>query len=211
MSESPHSFGLAVQSSAGGHHTGPVEVHFSIEEEIVAGILCDRNPHQLEGIPGVWKRVNHPLQQPPAACRNAPHLQLSPRSHVPVAYRTGMNCKFTKLDKLCLSSVVIKAKCSGNVNARVLKKKKCGRTDIRRTTTNPTTSPEQSDINKTKVLTKFRDITSREFTRFFYTHIIKTFHDDWAKIVTSTVKMRQPSPLAAMFFNKHVIKTNILT
>ncbi|KAH3800772.1 hypothetical protein DPMN_154414, partial [Dreissena polymorpha] len=101
---------------------------------------------------GVWKRVNRPLQQPPAACINAPHLQLSPRSHVPVAYRTGMYCKFTKLDTLCLSS----------------------------------------------------------------------FHDDWAKIVTSRVftsffyhinirKMRKPPPLPAMFFNQHVIKTNILT
>ncbi|KAH3737441.1 hypothetical protein DPMN_044034 [Dreissena polymorpha] len=39
---------------------------------------------------GRQKRVNRPLQQPPAACRNTPHLQLSPRSHVPVAYRTGM-------------------------------------------------------------------------------------------------------------------------
>ncbi|KAH3874590.1 hypothetical protein DPMN_037837 [Dreissena polymorpha] len=84
--------------------TGHGRVDFSIEEEIVAGILRDRNPHQLDGIPGVWK--NRP---PKEACRNAPHLQLSPRSHVQVAYRTGMYCKFTKLDKLCLSSVVIKA------------------------------------------------------------------------------------------------------
>ncbi|KAH3864349.1 hypothetical protein DPMN_027366 [Dreissena polymorpha] len=38
-----------------------------------------------------------------------------------------------------------------------------------------------------------------------------TFHDDWAKIVTYRVKLRQPPPLPAIFFNHHVIKTNILT
>jgi len=32
--------------------TGHGRVDFSIEEEIVAGILRDRNPHQLDGIPG---------------------------------------------------------------------------------------------------------------------------------------------------------------
>ncbi|KAH3800686.1 hypothetical protein DPMN_154325 [Dreissena polymorpha] len=140
---------------------------------------------------GRQKRVNRPLQQPPAACINAPHLQLSQRSHVPVAYRTGMYCKFTKLDKLCLSSVVIKA-----------------------------------NINKTKVLTKFHDITSREFTRFLYTHIIKTFHDDWAKIVTSRENALTPTPASHVFqptcfsyfelltyfeLDQSIIRTNLLT
>ncbi|KAH3802481.1 hypothetical protein DPMN_156159 [Dreissena polymorpha] len=70
-------------------------------------------------------------------------------------------------------------------------------------------------INKTNVLTKFHDdiknVTSRVFTRFFYSHIEKMlpyplwgpyiyitnvftkFHDDWAKIVTSR-ENAPPSP-----------------
>ncbi|KAH3849214.1 hypothetical protein DPMN_091610 [Dreissena polymorpha] len=86
---------------------------------------------------------------------------------------------------------------------------KCGRTDRRRTKTDPRTSPEQygelkaivqlvRDINKTNT----KNVTSSVFTRktspppgghiIKITNIFTKFHDDWAKNVTSRVKMCHP-------------------
>ncbi|KAH3790452.1 hypothetical protein DPMN_168652 [Dreissena polymorpha] len=112
--------------------TGHVRVDFFIEEEIVAGILRDRNPHQLDGIPGgmesTFEKENRPPKegQPSSSTATCSVQKYSP----PAAWHIEREC---------------------------------------------------------------------------------TFHDDWANIVTSRVKLRQPPPLPAIFFNHHVIKTNILT
>ncbi|KAH3700061.1 hypothetical protein DPMN_075028 [Dreissena polymorpha] len=45
--------------------TGHGRVDFSIEEEIVAGILRDRNPHQLDGIPGGMESTFEKENRPP--------------------------------------------------------------------------------------------------------------------------------------------------
>ncbi|KAH3818287.1 hypothetical protein DPMN_119890 [Dreissena polymorpha] len=106
---------------------------------------------------------------------------------------------------------------------------KCGRTDGRRTKTNPKTSPEQSaifqlvrEINKTNVLTKFHDDEAKNVTSIVFNH---KFHDDWANYVTSRVftssfyyihirKLPPPgSHVIQLSYlgNKYIIKTNVLT
>ncbi|KAH3737003.1 hypothetical protein DPMN_043579 [Dreissena polymorpha] len=91
------------------------------------------------------------------------------------------------------------------------------------------------DINKTNVLTNFRDdwtkiVTSRVSTRKMPAHwrpyinkinVLTTFHDDWAKVVTSRVFTRKTAlPTGGHVFqqtgttfelNQDIIKTNILT
>ncbi|KAH3798745.1 hypothetical protein DPMN_152348 [Dreissena polymorpha] len=64
---------------------------------------------------------------------------------------------------------------------------KCGRTDRRRAKTDLKTSPEQSDINKTNVLTTFYDDEAKNATSIEIPPPCGHFHDDWAKNVTSRI------------------------
>ncbi|KAH3804665.1 hypothetical protein DPMN_132953 [Dreissena polymorpha] len=69
---------------------------------------------------------------------------------------------------------------------RPLLQTKCGRTDGQGTKTNPKTSPEQSEINKTNLLTK--KTAPPNWQPYIYkTNLFTKFHDEWAKNVTSKV------------------------
>ncbi|KAH3843048.1 hypothetical protein DPMN_116555 [Dreissena polymorpha] len=87
-------------------------------------------------------------------------------------------------------------------------------TGRRRTKTNPKTSPEQSEINKTNVLTKFRDDYAKNVTSISHKENCHPpgshFQDDWAKNVTSRVHVIQ---LTGIVFkpNSHIKETNVLT
>ncbi|KAH3890896.1 hypothetical protein DPMN_014986 [Dreissena polymorpha] len=110
---------------------------------------------------------------------------------------------------------------------------KCGRTDGRRTKTNPKTSPEQSDINKTNA----NKVTSRKTapihlhvfqwtgtifelnSRILETNVLIKLHGNWAKNLTSKVENcpahRRPCfflPIWIIFEHaRDINKTNVST
>ncbi|KAH3831630.1 hypothetical protein DPMN_104900 [Dreissena polymorpha] len=109
-----------------------------------------------------------------------------------------------------------------NVNARVFTNQMW--TNGRRTKTNPKTSPEQSEINKTNA----KNVTSKVKTAptpwrpyIYKTNLFTKFHDDWANNVTSRVftsffllyKYNHVIQLTGTIFklNSNIKETNVLT
>ncbi|KAH3820423.1 hypothetical protein DPMN_122169 [Dreissena polymorpha] len=86
-------------------------------------------------------------------------------------------------------------------------------TDGQRTKTNPKTSPEQSEINKTnaKNVTSIVKTAPPPWQPYIYkTNLFTKFHDDWAQNVTSRVHVIQ---LTGTIFqlNSRIKETNVLT
>ncbi|KAH3738737.1 hypothetical protein DPMN_045379 [Dreissena polymorpha] len=112
--------------------------------------------------------------------------------------------------------------CLRNVNARVFTNQIW--TDRQRTKTNPKTSPEQSaifqlvqEINKTNCSITRKTAPPPWQPYIYKTNLFTKFHDDWAKNVTSRVKLPTPGShviqLTGTIFqlNSRIKETNILT
>ncbi|KAH3885297.1 hypothetical protein DPMN_009290 [Dreissena polymorpha] len=130
-----------------------------------------------------------------------------------VTYHQTLLRSFSNFDKECLR----------NVNARVFTNQMW--TDGQRTKTNPKTSPEQSaifqlvqEINKTNCSITRKTAPPPWQPYIYKTNLFTKFHDDWAKNVTSRVKLPPPRgshviQLSGTIFqlNSRIKETNVLT